>query len=158
MDTNSQTQGGHAGQPIGTPNTRNDILIKVVKLYLPQGLEAWRAVALVYQRDSMETLLRWGEDFRDNWNKKLCNRMQKPTGKPGVLTNRIYRCIEIERRIQDEANVAILGADLAESGHSRNDGNSALLEVVANNRLFDLVGNDDDGDEEEENEMKRWWQ
>ena len=106
----------------------------------------------------MEATFCRGEDLRDDWNRKLCNCMQKPTGKPGVLTNRIYRCIEIERRIQDEANVAILGADLAESGHSRNDGNSALLEVVANNRLFDLVGNDDDGDEEEENEMKRWWQ
>ena len=51
------------------------------------------------------------------------------------------------RRIQDEANVAILGADSAESGHSHDDGDSALLEVVADN-TFDVVGND--GDEEDE--------
>ncbi len=110
MDTNSQTRGGRAGQPIGAPNYRNDILIKVVKLYPPQGLEAWRVVALAYQRDYMETHRRWGEDLWDNWNKKLCNRMQKPTGKPGVNTDRIFRCIEIERRIQDDAVAAILGA------------------------------------------------
>ena len=109
MDTNSQTRGGRAGRPIGAPNYQNDILIEVVELYLPQGLEAWRAVALAYQRDFMEALLRRGEDLRDNWNKKLCNRMQKPTGKPGVNTDRIFRCIEIERRIQDDAATGHFG-------------------------------------------------
>ena len=48
MDTNSQTR---AGRPIGAPNYKNDILIEIVELYLPQGLEAWRAVALAYQRE-----------------------------------------------------------------------------------------------------------
>ena len=73
--------------------------------------------------------------------------MQKPTGKPDVLSNRIYRCIAIERHIQDEANADILGADSAEFGHSGDDGDSTLLEVVAENS-FDFVGND--GDEENE--------
>ena len=112
MDTNSQTRGGHAGRPFGAPNYKNDILIEIVERYLPQGLEAWREVALEYQREANESTLRRGEDLRDNWNKKLCNRMQKPTGKPGAKTDRIYRCIAIERRIQDAANVAILGIDL----------------------------------------------
>jgi len=169
MDTNNQTWGGRVGRPVGAPNYRNDILIGIVELYLPQGLEAWKEVAVAYQRESVGATLCRGEDLRDNWNRKLCNCMQKPTGKPGVLTDHIYRCIEIERCIQDEANVAILGADSAESGQSRDDGDSALSEVVANNTLFDDVGNDDDGDEEEENEevvavnarmmrMRRWSQ
>jgi len=153
MDNDNQTQGGRAGGPVGAPNYRNDILIGIVELYLPHGLEAWREVAVAYQRESMEATLRRGEDLRDNWNRKLCNRMQKPTGKPGVLTDLIFRCIEIERRIQDEANAAILCADLVESGHSLDDGDSALSEVVADsNVLFDDVRNDDDGDEEEEDE------
>ena len=71
------------------------------ELYLPRGLEAWREVAVAYQREPMEATLRRGEDLRDKWNRKLCNRMHKPTGKPGALTDRIFRCIEIERRIQD---------------------------------------------------------
>jgi hypothetical protein len=51
--------------------------------------------------------------------------------------------------------VAILGADSAESGHSRDDSDSTLSEVVAYNTLFDDVGNDDvGGDEEEEDEDK----
>ena len=55
--------------------------------------------------------------------------------------------MQIERCIQDEANAAILGADSAESGHSGDDGESTLLEVVADNS-FDYVRND--GDEEDE--------
>ena len=38
----------------GVPNYRNDIIINIVEEYLPQGLEAWRGVALVYQQESME--------------------------------------------------------------------------------------------------------
>jgi hypothetical protein len=160
MDANSQTRGGRAaGRPIGAPNYNNNILIQVVELYLPQGLEAWRAVAIAYQRESMEAVLRRGEDVRDNWNKKLCNRMMKPTGKPGVNNDRIFRCIEIERRIQDEAAAAILGAESAESAHSRDDGDSALSDVEDVDRTqdpfdpafdpaLDDVGND--GDEEDE--------
>ena len=75
MDTDSQARGGRAGRPVGAPNYKNDILIEIVELYLPQGLEAWRAVATAYQRESMETVFCRGEDLRDNWNKKLCNRM-----------------------------------------------------------------------------------
>ena len=76
MDANSQTRGGRAaGRPIGAPNYNNNILIEVVERYLPQGLEAWKAVALAYQRESMEAVLRRKEDLRDNWNKKLCNHM-----------------------------------------------------------------------------------
>ncbi len=48
--------------------------------------------------------------------------MQKPTGKPGELTDRIFRCLAIEHRIQDAANAVILGVSLGESRHSRDDG------------------------------------
>ena len=147
MDADGQAQVGRVGRSGGVSNYRNDILINVVEEYLPQGLEAWRGVALAYQRELMEVNFCWGEDLWDNWNRKLCNRMQKPTGKPGVLSDRIYRCIAIECRIQDEANAAILGTDSAESGHSGDDGDSALSEVVAENS-FNYVGND--GDEEDE--------
>ena len=61
--SNNQTRGGRAGQPIGAPNYRNDILIGIVKLYLPQGLEAWREVAVAYQRESMEATLCRGGTF-----------------------------------------------------------------------------------------------
>jgi hypothetical protein len=150
MDTNSQTR---AGRPIGASNYKNNILIEVVELYLPQGLEAWRGVALAYQRESMETVLCRGEELRDNWNKKLCNRMQNLTGKPGVKTDRIFRCIEIERCIQDEAAAAmILGAESVESAHSRDDGESAFSDVVEEDPFdpaLDDVGNGG-GDEEDE--------
>ena len=87
MDSESQAQGGRLGRSGGVPNYKNDILIDIIETKLPQGLEAWREVAVVYMRESHEVTLRRGEDLRDNWNKKLCNRMQKPTGKPGEQTD-----------------------------------------------------------------------
>ena len=129
MDADSEARGGRGGRVGGVPNYRNEILIEIVERHLPQGLEAWREVALAYQRETNEPTLHRGEDLHDNWNKKLCNRMQKPTGKPGALTERIFRCIAIERRIQDEATAAVLGIDSAESNHSRDDGSGSLLEI-----------------------------
>ncbi len=102
----------------------------------------------MYQRESMEATLCRAEDLRDNWNRTLCNRMQKPTGKLSAISNRILRCIEIERCIQEEANMAILGVDSAESGHSCNDGDSALSDVGVDDALDD-VGNDGDEDDVE---------
>ena len=124
MDADLESRGGRGGRSGGVPNYKNDILIGIVERHLPRGLEAWREVALEYQREANEPTLRRGEDLRDNWNRKLCNRMQKPTGKPGAKTDRIFRCIAIERRIQDAANAAILGIDSAESRHSRDDGSN----------------------------------
>ena len=106
------------GRSSGTPNYRNDILINIVEQQLPQGLEAWRNVACLYQSAANENELRRGEDIRDNWIRKLCNNFKKPTGKPGDLTDRIYRCLAIEHRIQRRASAAILGAS---SGESEND-------------------------------------
>jgi hypothetical protein len=48
--------------------------------------------------------------------------MKKPTGKPGNLLDRHYRCLAIEHRTQDRANAAILGVDSAESSHCGDDG------------------------------------
>ena len=86
------------GRSSGTPNYRNDVLINIVEQQLPQGLEAWRNVACLYQNASKENELRRGEDIRDNWVRKLC--------KSGDLTDRIYRCLAIERWIQRRASAA----------------------------------------------------
>ncbi len=55
--------------------------------------------------------------------------MQKPTGKPGAQTERIFWCIAIERHIQDEATAVMLGVDSAESNHSRDIGSGSLSEI-----------------------------
>ena len=122
MDNESQAQLARGGRPPGVRNYQNNVLIDIVERLLPQGLEGWREVALEYQRESNEAVLRRGEDVRDNWVKKLCKNMKKPTGKPGDLRDRHFRCLGIERRIQDRANAAILGVDSAESSHRDDDG------------------------------------
>ncbi len=74
--------------------------------------------------------------------------MQKPTGKPSAISDRILQCIEIERRIQDKANAAISGVDSVESGYSCDNGDSALSDVGVDDALDD-VGNDGDEDDVE---------
>jgi hypothetical protein len=46
MDADCQARVGRVGRSVGVPNYKNDILINVVEEYLPQGLEAWRGVAM----------------------------------------------------------------------------------------------------------------
>jgi hypothetical protein len=130
MDANNQSRGVH-GCPLGACNYKKDILISIVKEHLPQGLEAWREVALAYQRESGEATLRRGEDLHDNCIKKLCNRMQKLTGKPGEHRDRILHCIEIECCIIDVAKAAMLGVASVEFGHSCNDDSSVVSSIVA---------------------------
>jgi hypothetical protein len=129
-DANNQSQGVR-GRPPGACNYKNNILISIVKEHPPQGLEAWREVALAYQIQSGEATLCHGEDLRDNWIKKLCNRMQKPSGEPGKHCDRILHCIEIKHCIMDAARVAMLGVASAESGHSCNDNSSIVSSIVA---------------------------
>jgi hypothetical protein len=120
------TQGNAArgGRPPGAVNYQNNVLIGIVERLLPQGLEGWREVAQEYQQESNKAVLHRGEDVRDNWVKKLCKNMKKPTGKPGDFRDRHFRCLGIECRIQDRANAAILGIDSAESSHRDDDGTS----------------------------------
>jgi hypothetical protein len=130
MNADSQAQGGCVGRAGGVPNYKNDIIINIIERLLPHGLEAWRQVTVEYQRESGKTTLCQGEDLQENWNKKLCNHMQKLTSKPGALQDRIFRCIDITHRIQAEANAAILGVDLSESSHSRDDCSSNYSDVI----------------------------
>jgi hypothetical protein len=122
MDNESQAQAARGGCSPGAVNYQNNLLIDIVERLLPQGLEGWREVAVEYQRGSNEANLCHGEDVRNNWVKRLCKNMKKPTGKLGDLLDRHYRCLAIEGRIQDRANAAILGVDLAESSHRGGDG------------------------------------
>ena len=60
MDADSEARGGRGGRVGGVPNYKNDILIEIVERHLPKGLEAWRGVALAYQRETNEPTLRGG--------------------------------------------------------------------------------------------------
>jgi hypothetical protein len=83
--------------------------------------------------------------------------MIKPTGKPGLIRDRIFCCITIERRIMEKANAAILGVDSAESGHSGDDGDSASSDVMEDGAeaadggvAFQFSGEYEEGGEEDE--------
>jgi len=57
MDADGQARVCHVGCSVGVPNYRNDILINVVEEYLPQGLEAWRGVAMAKPEEVMADAL-----------------------------------------------------------------------------------------------------
>jgi hypothetical protein len=65
----------------------NDLLIDVVKQQLSQGLEAWRKVDLLYQSTSSKVELHNGHDC-DNWVRKLCNNIKKPTEAQEAMAQR----------------------------------------------------------------------
>lgn len=103
------------GRLPGRPNYQNNILISIVERLLPNGNEGWRLVALAYQQESGEEILRSEDDLKKNWFRKLCNSMKKPTGRMGAdAKDRINRCIQIERKILDKTSSGVLGASSEE--------------------------------------------
>ena len=67
--------------------------------------------SLLPTKKSGEANLRSEDDLKRNWVRKLCNNMKKPTGRSGDgQTDRINRCIEIQRMILDKTSSGILGA------------------------------------------------
>lgn len=85
----------------GAPNYRTDLLIGIVESLKPKGAEGWKRVAVLYQQDSGEAMLRDGDDIKRHWIEKLCYKFKKPTGKTGQIeSDRIFRCQTIQREIQ----------------------------------------------------------
>ena len=72
------------GRQPGHPNYQNNFLIHIVERILPNGNEGWHLVALAYQHESGEEILRSEDDLKKNWVRKLCNNMKKPTGRMGA--------------------------------------------------------------------------
>ena len=68
---------------LGRPNYQNNILIPIMERILPDGIEGWHLVALMYKEKSKEEVLWAEDDLKKNWIKKLCNNFKKPTGRTG---------------------------------------------------------------------------
>ncbi len=95
-------------------NYRNEVLINIVSNLLPNGEYAWQAVATAYQAESGEKDPWDTSDLKKHWHKVLCNGGKKPTGKPGANTDRIFRCIAIERQILEKTSSGMMGASSLE--------------------------------------------
>ena len=53
MDADSKNHVQCSGRTADVPNTQNNLLIDIIEEHLPQGLEAWRTVAVAYQMHRM---------------------------------------------------------------------------------------------------------
>ncbi len=83
----------------GSMNYKNKLLIDIVADVLPNGEYGWQTVALAYQEQSKEEILRNSADMKKHWIKVLCNGMKKPTSQTGEAGNRIHQCMAIEKKI-----------------------------------------------------------
>jgi hypothetical protein len=53
----------------GSANYKNNVLIKIMSKLLPNGEYGWQAVALAYQEQSMEIILRDSTNLKKQWMK-----------------------------------------------------------------------------------------
>jgi hypothetical protein len=83
----------------GSVNYRNKLLINIVADVLPNGEYGWQTVALAYQEQSKEEILRDSADMKTHWIKVLCNGTKKPMGQTGEAGDWIHRCMAIEKKI-----------------------------------------------------------
>jgi hypothetical protein len=83
----------------GSVNYKNELLINIVADVLPNDEYGWQTVALAYQEQSKEKILRNTADMKKHWIKVLCNGMKKPTGRTGEAVDQIHWCISIEKKI-----------------------------------------------------------
>jgi hypothetical protein len=81
----------------GSVNYKNVLLIDIVADELPNGEYGWQTVALAYQEQLKEKILRDTADMKKHWIKVLCNGMKKPMGRTGEAGDRIQRCMAIEK-------------------------------------------------------------
>ncbi len=88
----------------GSVNYKNELLIDIVADVLPNGEYGCQTVALAYQEQSKEEILRDTADMKKHWIKVLCNGMNKPTGWTGEAGDPIHRCIAIEKKILKKHN------------------------------------------------------
>jgi hypothetical protein len=66
-------------------------------------------VALGYQEQLKEEILRNTADMKKHWIKVLCNGMKKPTGWMGEAGDRIHRCMAIEKKILKKTHSGMMG-------------------------------------------------
>ena len=60
---------------------------------------------------------------------KLCNNYKKPAGVTGEIDDRINRCIEIDRRIQQSTNLGMLGASSGEDSSLKSSSSATYDEA-----------------------------
>jgi hypothetical protein len=82
----------------GSVNYKNDLLIDIVAIILPNGEYGWQTVAIAYQEQSKENILCDSTEIKKHRIRTLCNGMKKPASRTGEVGNHIHRCMAIEKR------------------------------------------------------------
>ena len=126
-----------AGRRSGTPNYKNDILIAIIEELLPNGNLQWQTVAQRYMELSGELQLRSVDDLKKHWHFKLCNKLNKPTGRTGENGDRVLKCIRISNLITAKSDSMLLG--VVESSDEEED----------NGKDGDVSGEEEDDDEDD---------
>jgi hypothetical protein len=81
-------------------NYKNKLLMNIVADVLPNGKYGWQTVALAYQEQSKEEVLRNSTDMKKHWIKVLCNGMKKRRAGWGRLANRYTSAWQLKKNIK----------------------------------------------------------
>jgi hypothetical protein len=120
----------------GSVNYKNEFLIDIMADILPNGEYGWQTIALAYQEQSKEEILRDSVDMKKYWIKVLCNRMKKPTGRTVEAGNRTHRCISIEKKILKKTHSGMMGFSSSDN-KAASEGGGMVEENALQASLFD---------------------
>ena len=132
------------GRRSGIPNYRNALLISIIEEIKPTGALQWQTVAEIYQLRSGEALMRNPDDIKKHWHNTLCNKLNKPTGRTGGITDRILRCIRIQGNIMKKTDSVMMGIGSDDDTNYMYNGNNADDEDE------DDKDEDEDGDDDDD--------
>ena len=116
-----------------SPNYKNHILLEIIKGIEPAGRVDWERVAVRYQENSNEAVLRDYQDIKRHFIQKMCNSQKKVTGESSAV-----------KLVQDSQNVyeRILRKEGAGNYNSSPAVNRTVTAAPAPTRNVDAVVND----------------
>ena len=134
------------GRKSGNPNYKNGILISIINEIKPNGALLWQSVANIYHTRSGEVLARNPDDIKRHWHLTLCNKMNKPTGQKGGITDRINYCIRLQLAIAKKTDSVMMGIT--------SDDDATYMYNGANGDNGDDDDEDDEDEDEDEDDQK----
>ena len=103
------------------PHYKKQILLSIIDRRLPSGAEAWKLVALDYEKESGDATVRDYEDIKRHFNERMCNKDQKPTGKSGDDKDFILQSQRVKLKILQAHEVGTIGDNDDEENDDEDD-------------------------------------
>ena len=120
----------YSGRQKGAISYNNELILKLVRHYLPTGSDAWEKIADQYLERSNETERRLGKVIKRQWTDKMCNKNKSITGESGP--NRFTkRCQEVQLLIEQKSAQRSTAWEESSDSGSQSGGSNELAEAFS---------------------------